>query len=255
MTDLAKLIAQMAVAARNGEPAGLLQIKQTLQKDPSRADPHVFSVNAQHLVEDSLRTGPMIRKDVYPAISEFVSPFSKHSIGVDVRHVISVVGRYPSLVDRFAIKGYSEIDRLEASLVTDEGLEPSSRARVLKRIQRLNSGGAPVWQNWINQMAQSTGHIFDGIVREWLNESIDWKEKSYFDATKVNRRFGVESAREFFEILQSEHLYYFGLKLSDGFIEGTGESFKCVFLRDSIKAANDRAAALGVKFRFERSVR
>lgn len=69
----------------------------------------------------------------------------------------------------------------------------------------------------------------------------------------MNRRFGLESAREFFDHFQYEHLYYFGLKLADGFIDGTGESFKCVFLNDPIKDANARAVALGVKFRFAKN--
>jgi hypothetical protein len=240
----------MAFAARNGEPAAVAQIKGTLRKDPSRANPHFFTVSVNGLVEDSLRPGPMVRKDVYPEIPKFVSSFAKASWGVDPDYVSSVVGRYPSLVNKFSIAGLTEIERLEGELVLNEALEPAGRRYMLKRLLRLCSDNAPVWQNWISQVSATKGTTFDVMINGWLNESIDWKERKYFDPTQLRRRIGVESAREFFGHLDFEHLHYFGLKLTDGVVESTGESFKSVFLEDPIKDANARAKALGVKFRF-----
>lgn len=255
MKNLATLIAEMAVAARKGEPAAVDQIKLSLRKDPSRADPHMFSVDDNNLVEDALRPGPSVRKDVYPNIPKFVSSFDKRPFGVDASYVIAVVGKYPSLQKMFAAQGYKEIDRLEVSLVSNELLEPSGRAKAHKSIARLSSDGAPVWQNWIRESSRSDGLGIDSLVNRWLNQPVDWKESQYFDPVKRRRRFGLESAREFFEQLDFEHHYYLGLKLEDGVTESKEEKFKCVFLNDPIEDANARAAALGVKFRFAKRLR
>lgn len=251
MTTLARLLAKIAVSARNGEPEGIRKIKETLRKDPSRAAPHIFTVGEDQMVQDSLRDGPMTREDVFPILPKFAHAYGKASDGISSGYVISVVERYPSLQKKFAIKAFQEIDRLEDLLVTNEFLEPSARAKMLKRIAQLNADRAPVWCNWVKDVSATKGSsIFDVMVSSWLRAPIDWKEESFFDATRRTRRFGVESARVFFEELDFEHHYYFGLKLEVATFQSTGEELNVVFLKDSIEDANKRAIALGVKFRF-----
>lgn len=63
-----------------------------------------------------------------------------------------------------ATQGYKEIDRLEASLVSNEFLEPSGRAKAHKSIARLSSDSAPVWQNWIGEFSRSDGLGIDSLV-------------------------------------------------------------------------------------------
>lgn len=238
-------------AARNGDRTALSQLRETLHHDPSRENPHYFHTHDGSLVEDSLWPTTVKRKDIFPYIPKFVTEGMKPSWGVSPSYVIDVVKRYPSLVDKFAIEGYQKIKQFEDALIFADGLKRSDRVRFTDLIARISNDRAPVWQNWVCEMAAKGGDIFDGVVARWLNETTDWSESVHFDRVKLKRYFSAEAARKFFEQLPADHLEYLGLKLDDGIVEGTEEVLKCVFLNDPIKDANRRARALGVKFRFE----
>lgn len=250
MVNYSLLIAQTVVGARNGEAADLAAMKQSLARDPSRADPHLFTVTANNLVEDSLRDGPQTRLDVYPKIPALHSRLGGKLWDFSAAQAIAVVGRYPSLADRFAIRGYREIDELEDSLINNDALATSDREKILKRVAALGSDRAPVWQNWIRQLPRTGGAVCDAIIQRWLAEPIDWQEQAFFDPARLELLFGVEAAVEFFSQLGVEHRSYFGVELADAVVPDTTQTFKAVFLQDPIADANRRAQALGVKFRF-----
>lgn len=238
----------IVIAAQNGDQDALQQLRQSLTQDPSIDNPHYMDVYADGMISDDSWTQRLSRRDMFPAISKFYA----HSWGVDKESVTSLVSKYASLMNKFTIETYQEIDRIETQLVCDELLPKSEQAKLIAKLARLNSDRAPVWQNLITENAAKNGNLFNKLVNQWLDEPLDWEEQQHFDPVKAKKFYNLEFARVFFKQLPQNILDFLGVVFYKASTKTTGEDIIYANLDIPIPEANRRAKALKVKFKFRK---
>lgn len=249
--NFGQFLAKIIEDAIAGDPVAIETLKRTLERDPSRAHPHIIWVNQQGHVFDSLKTAARQRREVLPHIPRYGSAAFMKVLAVDTHGVMGHALHYPSLKERFASMAFEEVDHIESILVTSDRLSRAGRIRYKKRLQQIMNPDRPVWQNWLRSLHASSFDRLDRVIQSWLDEPIDLSEQHLFKPGWDQYPYALMSAKKFFDQLQVEHLVFLGLKSGLFTLSATGQTELLQTLTIPIQLANERAKTLGVKFKFE----
>lgn len=248
--NLGEYTANLLVKARNSDPVALQQLKEYLGSDPSQANPHYFEVTNNKLLLDTVKTGPLIRQEVFARIASFTNSDPKLRRYWTPQFAITSIKCCAPLEKVFNAEARSAMGLLEARLVTDDSLTRTGRLAIHKRIQTMLKENELHWVNWIHSTPPGMHHQFDAIVSKWLRQPIDWSESEWFDPEWKHRLWNMESATNFFNRMDREIQWFFGIELLSAKLPNSERKLKGAFLKKSVDEVNKFAELLGVNFRF-----
>ena len=248
--NLGEYTATLLVNARNGDPVALQQLRKYLGPDPSQANPHYFAVTSNRLLLDTLKTGPLVRQEVFARISSFTNSDPKLSRYWTPQFAIASIRCCPPLQRVFNAEALSAMGLLEARLVTDDSLTRKGRLAIHRQIKTMLNENEPYWVNWIRSIPPQIHHKFDALVNQWLRQAIDWDESEWFDPAWKNRLWDMESAATFFKRMDCEIHWFFGIELLPAQDPNSERKLEGAFLKKSVDEVNQWAELLGVNFRF-----
>jgi hypothetical protein len=127
-------------------------------------------------------------------------------------------------------------------LATHSGGRSGSQQLIQGALRRDPEEG---WQQWIDFSGDTALEGFLQIVRDWLDEEIDWREGEYFDVIWN----GQAAALAYFDDLPYAILKALGVKIIDGDVPGS--SYRAAELVKDIEKANQIAELLELDLRFE----
>lgn len=248
--NMGQRISLLVTDAMNGAPQAIQTLKALLRKDPSRADPHVFWVDDNRLLYDSLNLREKYRREVLPPLPRLNTnkPYGAGAVSV-IRHVQD----YPSLVEKINRMAFARLDHLETQIVVRNRLTRSERAYFDSAIEKITQVDRPVWEQWVLQASDSELSSIDRTIQDWLDEPIDWAEKHMFKEGWEDPFYSQRSVTAFFDQIDIAHQLYLGVQTTPFTVKATGKKENFYTLKDSldIEVANDRATKLGVNFCFE----
>lgn len=234
----------------------LQALKSLIDQGPSTTDPHYFSVHANlKILADQNRLHPDLRHEVMEKFPRFAADgLSKHSFPYGPPSAVANRLRpYESLTKRFSVLAFSEIDKIESTLVMQQDLPAAERSRHQARLKTLHNSAHPVWENWIVSLDPRRYNIIDNEVRAWLKEPIDWDEVDLFKPDWEDSLYGAKAAKEFFDQLKPQVLEFLGVDLGTFTVTSTSTSkpINLYKLSAPMSEANARARKLGLRIRFK----
>ena len=185
-----------------------------------------------------------------PRFFKYCREVNNQKLPNDPYKAIQDISRYPSLIERFARKGYCEIDRIENDLVVKH-LTCAQRKKLSDRLAQLTHPDHDVWENTIASTHYSHFDEIDNMINQWLDEPVDWGEQDLFDPIVLDDFYKLRVTRNFLTKIHRIPKAYLGVQLNEYTITQTDESQDFYSLSIPIKEANRRAKALGLKLRFE----
>jgi hypothetical protein len=191
-----------------------------------------FSVDSYNTIRDPDEDEPEYRWQVFPHIDP------QRLTSID--HVLKLADS-SSIWRHFLARTMAAQEEAEAAL--DGRLRPGERRRIKKIAKALADPDAGV-EHWIRMEGRANLPRLRAVVAEWLAEPIDWDEFDYFDAGGTP----MGAAKAFFEELDQETLRALKIKIVDG--DRPGSSYYAAELHMDLHAANTKAQAMGMPFRF-----
>lgn len=105
--------------------------------------------------------------DSVPAPPKFLPGNPRLYSRNDTAAAIRYIKRFESLERVFEKHALGHVAALENSLMIDESLERSDRAKIRSELKQLEAPGKALWENWIWQARLGHHHKFDLLVSEW----------------------------------------------------------------------------------------
>jgi hypothetical protein len=241
--------AVIIVGARAGDKDSLQKLRVWLGADPSRHNPHTFTVGPQDVLIDTLAPGPQRRKEVFAEIP----PFSDAKVRLGAtRLAVDAVAACPPLEKFFMQKAMARMEELETRVIVNESLSRADRSKLRRELTLLGAQGRTFWENWVWHTSALAQVQFDRIVREWMWGPVDMNEAPWFKPGWDQSLYGIESANAFFRKMPVEIRVFFEMEIAELQREGSRKT-DCILLKASPKEANRRAKMLKVNFRFNPS--
>jgi hypothetical protein len=238
--------ATIIVRARDGDEDSLQQLRVWLGPDPSRQNPHTFTVAPQGVLVDALAPGPQRRNEVFAKIPPFRN--ARNGPGA-TSWSMSAVAACPPLEKFCMQQAMAHMEAIETRLITQESLSRADRARLRRELTLLGAQGRTFWENWV-WYTPAPAHVqFDRLVNEWMSGAIDMNEAHWFKPGWDERPYGIEAANTFFRKMPAEIRTFFDIELAELQRNGLRET-DCIVLKSSPQEANRWAKLLKVKFRF-----
>jgi hypothetical protein len=241
--------ATIIVRARDGDENSLQQLRVWLGPDPSRQNPHTFTVAPQGVLVDTLAPGPKRRQEVFAKIPPFTG--ARNGPGA-TRDAMAAIAACPPLERFFVQKAMAHMEEIETRLIVQESLSRADRSKLRRELTLLGAQGRTFWENWVWHTSALAQVQFDRIVREWMWGPVDMNEAPWFKPGWDQSLYGIESANAFFRKMPVEIRVFFEMEIAELQREGSRKT-DCILLKASPKEANRRAKMLKVNFRFNPS--
>ena len=215
--------------------------------------PKVLSVKPSGLICDSVVQGPSLRKEVMPNPPDFEirDRLNGKFIRYMTTNAIQWISQYASLQLKFAEIAYRRIDSIESELWLNESLSISARNQLKFELTQLQSDDHPIWENAIHATREHLGHLIPSTIRAWMNESVDFSEKSYFMPHWESYPYSALAATSYLECLDAKSLIAMQVSLENYAHVDTEQEFRFYKLNQSIRNANKQARRLDLSVAFE----
>lgn len=201
-----------------------------------------FEVNSECVIIDPEVPEPTNRAQVF----ERVDPTDAH----DLDGLIDLIWRCPPLAQHFQGLGEQYLQENTGpqvflhNLVNGAGPRTGSHQLILRALRQDPDDG---WERWIELSGDGALEGFRQVVRDWLTQDIDRREREYFDSLWN----GQLAALGHFEDQSESVLKAIGVRVIDG--DCPGSTYRAAELHKAINDANQAAESLGLDCRFRAS--
>jgi hypothetical protein len=197
----------------------------------------LFDVDESNLLTDTSIPEPKTRAEVFERIDL--------SDAHDADSLIELIQLCQPLADHFRRMSIEYLEDISnaSDFLRDLSAEATARTGAQRLIMRaLQEDPEEGWQQWIEYSSDSNLETFREIVRNWLEEDVDWREHNHFDSVWN----GQTAAFGFFQNLPRSTLIELGVQLIDGGRPGS----QLAMLTKNQAHTNELAQHLGLTCRF-----
>ena len=198
-----------------------------------------FTVNDDGLITISGIPEPTLRKDVF----DRVDPLGVHTAH-DLIRLIKSCEPLVAHFRRLSCEYFAQQNKpsgFVGNLLDQSGLRPGAQQLIVLTLRRNPEDG---WCQWIEFSGEVALDGFLQVVRDWLDEDINWTESEYFDPIWN----GQVAAFDYFNEVPARILNAVGIQVIVGAVPGA--NCQAAYLRTKIDRANLLAQSLDLEFRF-----
>ena len=237
------LQALIAVGAAYALPAKATKKQIDQAWEEAQANPWIFEVDENGTLVEADVPEPSVWADVFDISPEHAK--TTQNFIADISGCMPLTHSLGRMMD-------DEIESLEYALAHNEQeLSPNELSQSQLKseaLKKFRDDYEEAWQDWVALEGVAGLPKFKAIVKQWLQEPIDWMQSEWFPL-----RSGAQGAAlGFFESQSYELLNAIGVVIIDG--EHPGSSYFAAELRTDVDEANVTAEKLVLPFRFRRPV-